>query len=94
MPQIWMTYDELAALSGCSAAEARLVAMNRSLDRRKSRDGNTRVKLDLALMGRFFDAIRRADSDLNDAIAALRSTHGQMSGALAPPPASSRSGAA
>jgi hypothetical protein len=46
------------------------------------------------LMGRFFDAIRRADSDLNDAIAALRSTHGQMSGALAPPPATSRSGAA
>ena len=83
MPQIWMTYDELATLNGCSAAEARLQAQQLSLDRRKSRDGNTRVKLNLALMGRFFESIREAEFGLDDAIAALRETHRQMSGVLA-----------
>jgi hypothetical protein len=83
MPQIWMTYDELATLSGCTAAEARLQALQLSLDRRKSRDGNTRVKLSPALMGRFFETIRETDPALDDAIAALRETHRQMSGILA-----------
>lgn len=82
MPQIWMTYDELATFSGCSAAEARLQASHLSLDRRKSRDGNTRVKLNPALMARFFETIREAEFDLDDAIAALRDTHRQMSGVL------------
>ncbi|MBR0822031.1 hypothetical protein JQ627_29230 [Bradyrhizobium liaoningense] len=82
MPQIWMTYDELATLGGCSAAEARMQAMHLSLDRRKSRDGNTRVKLNLALMARFFETIRDAEFDLDDAIAALRDAHRQMSGVL------------
>ena len=82
MPQIWMTYDELARLNGCSAAEARMQALHLSLDRRKSRDGNTRVKLDLALMARFFETIREAEFGLDDAIAALRETHRQMSEVL------------
>ncbi|WP_441234142.1 hypothetical protein [Bradyrhizobium sp. 930_D9_N1_4] len=80
MPQIWMTYDELATLSGCSATEARMQAMHLSLDRRKSRDGNTRVKLNLALMARFFEAIRETEFDLDEAITALRDAHQQMSG--------------
>ena len=83
MPQIWMTYDELATLSGCSAAEARMQALHLSLDRRKSRDGNTRVKLNLALMARFFETVREAEFDLDDAITALRDAHRQMSGVLA-----------
>jgi hypothetical protein len=78
-----MTYDELATLSGCSAAEARVQALHLSLDRRKSRDGNTRVKLDLALMARFFETIREAEFSLDDAILALRETHRQMAGGLA-----------
>ncbi|RXT47735.1 hypothetical protein [Bradyrhizobium betae] len=82
MPQIWMTYEELATLGGCSAAEARMQAMHLSLDRRRSRDGNTRVKLNLALMARFFQTIREAEFDPNDAITALRETHRQMSGIL------------
>ncbi|QQN65717.1 hypothetical protein JIR23_08510 [Bradyrhizobium diazoefficiens] len=80
MPQIWMTYDELATLSGCSATEARVQALHLSLDRRKSRDGNTRVKLDFALMARFFETIREREFGLDDAITALRATHRQMSG--------------
>lgn len=80
MPQIWMTYCEFGTLCGFSAADARLQAQHLCLDRRKSRDGNTRVKLNAALMVRFFETIREADSDLDDAIAALRDTHQQMSG--------------
>lgn len=83
MPQIWMTYDELAALYGCTGPEARLQALNLSLDRRKSRDGNTRVKLNVALMARFFETIRKTEFDLDDAIAALRDAHRCMSGDLA-----------
>jgi hypothetical protein len=82
MPQIWMTYDELATLSGCDATEARVLALHLSLDRRKSRDGNTRVKLDFALMTRFFEIIREGEFGIDDAIAALRDTHRQMSGGL------------
>jgi len=94
MPQIWMTYDELATLSGCTAAEARQQALQLSLDRRKSRDGNTRVKLNLALMARFFETIREAEFGLDDAIAALRETHRQMSGVLATEQESVRRGVA
>ena len=46
MPQIWMTYGEIAALLGCTAEAVRAKAVARSLDRKKSRDGLTRVKLD------------------------------------------------
>jgi len=94
MPQIWMTYDELATLNGCSAAEARLQAQQLSLDRRKSRDGNTRVKLNLALMARFFETVREAEFDLDDAIRALRDAHRQMSGVLSTSQPSLRRGVA
>jgi hypothetical protein len=82
MPQIWMTYHELGKLCGFSAADARIQAQHLLLDRRKSRDGNTRVKLDAPLMVRFFETIREAERDLDDAIAALRDTHQKMSGAF------------
>jgi len=85
MPQIWMTYDELATLCGCTPAEARLRALHLSLNRRKSRDGATRVKLDLALTARFFASIREADFDLDGVIEALQTTHRQMAELLAPP---------
>ncbi|MCK1281636.1 MULTISPECIES: hypothetical protein [unclassified Bradyrhizobium] len=94
MPQIWMTYDELATLSGCSAAEARMQALHLSLDRRKSRDGNTRVKLNLALMARFCETVREAEFDLDDAITALRDAHRQMSGVLSTSQPSLRRGVA
>lgn len=84
MPQIWMTYDELGALCGCSAMEARDHAIHLSLDRRKSRDGMTRVKLDLALTVKFFASVRETDFDLDFAIEALQNTHRQMAELLAP----------
>ncbi|EIG58478.1 hypothetical protein FXB41_30000 [Bradyrhizobium canariense] len=84
MAQIWMTYDELAGLSGCTPAEARMRAIHLSLDRRKSRDGATRVKLDLALTAKFFASVRDAGFDLDGAIEALQATHRQMAELLSP----------
>ncbi|WP_240536089.1 hypothetical protein [Bradyrhizobium cosmicum] len=69
-------------------------ALHLSLDRRKSRDGNTRVKLNLALMARFFETIREAEFDLDDAITALRDAHRQMSRVLSTDEPGSRRGVA
>lgn len=93
MPQIWMTYEELATLNGCNRSEARLRAIHLSLDRRKSRDGATRVKLDLALTAKFFASVRESDFDLDSAIEALRATHRQMAELLTPNEAYDRRGA-
>lgn len=84
MPQIWMTYDELGMLCDCTSSDARLRAIHLSLDRRKSRDGTTRVKLDLALTAKFFASVREADFDLDSAIEALQATHRQMAELLTP----------
>jgi hypothetical protein len=89
-----MTYDELATLSGCSAAEARVLALHLSLDRRKSRDGNIRVKLDLALTAKFFASVREAHFDLDSAIEALQATHRQMAELLTPNEVHGRRGVA
>lgn len=78
MPQIWMTYGELAALLGCEPNDARIQAAQRSLDRKKSRDGFTRVKLDVLLMAKFFAAVRGADAILDQAIRDLQSVHAEM----------------
>lgn len=94
MPQIWMTYDELGALYGCGALEARERAIHLSLDRRKSRDGATRVKLDLALTAKFLASVREADFDLDCAIEALHNTHRQMAELLVPSEPHNRRGAA
>ncbi|MBW7971528.1 hypothetical protein [Bradyrhizobium sp. BR 10289] len=82
MPQIWMTYNELGALCGCGAMEARERAIHLSLDRRKSRGGTTRVKLDLALTAKFLASVRDSDFDLDCAIEALQNTHRQMANLL------------
>ncbi|MCK1404986.1 hypothetical protein [Bradyrhizobium sp. 76] len=94
MPQIWMTYDELATLCECSSSDARLRAIHLSLDRKKSRDGATRVKLDLALTAKFFASVREADFDLESAIEALQTTHRQMAELLTPNEARGRRGMA
>ncbi|MCG2631501.1 hypothetical protein L6654_33220 [Bradyrhizobium sp. WYCCWR 13023] len=94
MPQIWMTYDELATFCECSSSEARLRAIHLSLDRRRSRDGATRVKLDLALTAKFFASVRELDFDLDSAIEALQAAHRQMAELLAPNEVNGRRGVA
>ena len=79
MPQVWMTYDEIAALLGCDIQDVREKATQRALDRKKSRDGFTRVKLDLLWMARFFATVRETDEGLDQAIRYLRALHGEMS---------------
>ena len=79
MPQIWMTYRELADMLGCDADTARAEAVQRSLDRKKSRDGSTRAKLDLELTAKFFAAIRETEPALEQAIRDLRAVGDAMS---------------
>ena len=87
MPQIWMTYDEIAGLLGCSADAARTEVAYRSLDRKKSRDGMTRVKLDADLTAHFVATIREAGPALDKAIDDLQTIHGEMAREAAPYPA-------
>jgi len=70
-----MTYEEIAGLLGCDVGQARLNVAIRSLDRKKSRDCLTRVKLDQDCMALFIARIRGADSDLDRAILELRDVH-------------------
>jgi hypothetical protein len=79
MPQIWMTYREIADMLGSDADAARAETIRRSLDRKKSRDGSTRAKLDLELTALFVAAIRDADPALDQAIHDLRAMGNAMS---------------
>jgi hypothetical protein len=63
VPQIWLTYDELAALMDCDATAARAVAAAVPLDRRRSRDGRTRAKLNGALIEIFLNRMSRGRPD-------------------------------
>jgi hypothetical protein len=73
MPQIWITYDELAAHYGVASDGAREMARARMWSRRRSHDGLTRVKLPpdvaLAYMSAFVsDAAVTAAGDLRKRI--------------------------
>jgi hypothetical protein len=80
VPQIWLTYDELAALMNCDSAGARRAAMAIGLDRRRSRDGQTRAKLTPPLTDAFLERIlrERIERDLAACASALRAKHEQM----------------
>ena len=87
MPQIWLTYDELAALMDCDRAEARSSAAAVPLDRRKSHDGHTRVKLNADLTEAFFDAALQQRLEQESAACAsdLRTTLERMAERSAAP---------
>jgi hypothetical protein len=80
VPQIWLTYDELAALIDCDAPTARATAAAMPLDRRKSHDGLTRAKLNMQLTEIFFDRLMRQWIDREVAMCAddLRSVRERM----------------
>lgn len=59
MPQIWMTYEEIGALLDCDAITARARVAAMPLDRRRSRDGHTRAKLNAKLTAIFLDRVAR-----------------------------------
>jgi hypothetical protein len=80
VPQIWLTYEELAALMNCDATSARNAAMALGLDRRRSRDGQTRAKLTPPLTEAFLERVLREhiERDVAACASALRTTHEQM----------------
>jgi hypothetical protein len=81
MPQIWMTYGELADLMECSPKRASDYGRQEGLDRKTSRDGKIRVKLNLALMELFVSRIRTSSAQpLDEAIQDLRHVHARMLG--------------
>jgi hypothetical protein len=96
VPQIWLTYDELAALMNCDCASARNAAMALGLDRRRSRDGQTRAKLTPPLTESFLERILREhiERDIAACASDLRAKHEQMAtqSAVLAPPASAISG--
>jgi hypothetical protein len=85
VPQIWLTYDELAALMNCDPAEARGAVAAIPLDRRKCRDGRTRAKLSSSLTEAFLDAAlrQRVEQEIAACASDLRTMQGRMAGRAA-----------
>lgn len=87
MPQIWLTYEELAALLDCDVARARAAASAIRLDRRRSRDGKTRSKLTPSLAAAFLDGMlqQRLEQEMASCAGDLRAVHERMAARTAPP---------
>jgi hypothetical protein len=78
MPQIWMTYEELAEMLDCTVVEARDRAHVECLDRKISRDGQKRAKLSEAMAAVFVDQIRTSTYSMDQAVDGLKSVHDLM----------------
>lgn len=78
MPQIWMTYEELAGMLDCSVAAAREHAHVEQLDRKISRDGKKRAKLNARLSAIFIARIKMMDLAIDQAVEELRHVHGLL----------------
>jgi hypothetical protein len=85
MPQIWMTYEELAGLLECSTMEARSRVHLERLDRKLSRDGHQRAKLNMAMMRVFIARLKTIDDAADRAVGDLRQAHRLLSGRAEPP---------
>lgn len=86
MPQIWLTYDELAVLMQCDAIAARAVAATLPLDRRRSGDGQTRAKLSPSLAESFMESQLqlRLERVIDDCASDLTAMHDRMAATSAP----------
>jgi hypothetical protein len=75
-----MTYSEFAALTGCKPSSARDAVCNLQLDRRRSRDGHTRVKLSPQLIEMFLDQLMRhwIDQNMGECVDELRDLRERM----------------
>jgi hypothetical protein len=79
MPQIWMTYEELAEMLDCTVMDVRERVQLECLDRKISRDGKKRAKLSMAMVGIFLERVKTIDSVADLAVSDLRKVHGLMS---------------
>ena len=73
-----MTYEELAAMLGCTVTEARERVQLECLDRKISRDGEKRAKLSVAMTGIFIEGIKAGTLALDQAVDDLKTVHGLM----------------
>ena len=78
MPQIWMTYEELAEMLECTVMEARERVQLECLDRKISRDGEKRAKLSVAMTGIFIERIKTGAMAMDQTVGDLRTIHGLM----------------
>lgn len=79
MPQIWMTYEELAGMLDCTMMEVRERVHLERLDRKISRDGKKRAKLSPAMVSIFVERLNTIDFTINRAVDELRHVHGLLS---------------
>jgi hypothetical protein len=86
VPQIWMTYDELAVLMECDPTAARAAAEALPLDRRRSRDGQTRAKLSPSLAEAFMERQMRLrlECAVDGCVGELAAMYDRMAGTSAP----------
>jgi hypothetical protein len=80
MPQIWMTYEELAGMLDCTVMEAREIIHLERLDRKISRDGKKRAKLNITMIGMFIERLKTGAFVMNYAVDDLRRVHDLMRG--------------
>jgi hypothetical protein len=73
-----MTCEELAGMLDCSIYEARERVHLEMLDRKISRDGKTRVKLNPELTVTFVERLRSIDVVTDQAVEDLRHVHGLL----------------
>jgi len=78
MPQIWMTYEELAGMLDCSVMQARERVHADRLDRKLSRDGHKRAKLDAALTAMFIERLRTIELVVDQAVDDLKYIQGLL----------------
>jgi hypothetical protein len=78
LPQIWMTDEELAAMLGCCATEARERVLFERLDRKISRDGNKRSKLNGTLAAISDARVRTMDAMTDHGVDGLRRAHERL----------------
>ncbi|NJL08886.1 MAG: hypothetical protein HC900_12035 [Methylacidiphilales bacterium] len=63
MPQLWFTYEEYALLTGCSLEMVREMVGFEAWDRRRSRDGQTRIKVPPSRMADSLQRLTRVCAD-------------------------------
>ena len=78
MPQIWMTYEQLAEMLGCTVMEARARVQLECLDRKISRAGEKRAKLSVAMTDIFIEQIKTGALAMDQTVGDLRTIHGLM----------------
>jgi hypothetical protein len=86
VPQIWLTYNELAMLMNCDPIAARAVTVTLPLDRRRGRDGQTRAKLSPSLAEAFMEsqAHLRLERAIDGCAGDLTAMHDRMAATSAP----------